>query len=58
VFAVRPDHNPLGPFDFDGVHDELSDRRRTVVELLQQGYDDAYRLFIEPVVASGDRVDE
>lgn len=58
VFVIRPDHNPIGPFDFSGAYDESSDRRRSVAELSQQGYADAYREFIEPVVAAGDRVDE
>ncbi len=57
VFVIRPEHNPIGPFDFAGVYDEASDRRRTVAELMQQGYDDAYRQFIEPVVATGERVE-
>jgi hypothetical protein len=57
VFVIRPDHNPIGPFDFTGTYDEASDRTRTLPELLQQGYDDAYRQFIEPVVASGERVE-
>jgi hypothetical protein len=57
VFVIRPEHNPIGPFDFDGVYDEASDRRRSMAELMRQGYDDAYRQFIEPVVASGDRVE-
>jgi hypothetical protein len=57
VFAIRPDHNPLGPFDFGGTYDESSDRTRTLAELMQQGYDDTYRQFIEPVVASGERID-
>jgi hypothetical protein len=57
VFVIRPDHNPIGPFDFAGTYDETSDRSRTVAELLQQGYDDAYRQFIEPVVASGERLE-
>jgi hypothetical protein len=58
VFTIRPTHNPIGPFDHDGVYDESSDRRRPVTELLQQGHDDAYRQFIEPVVATGERVAE
>jgi hypothetical protein len=58
VFAIRPSHNPIGPFDFGGVYDESSDRRRTVAELVQQGQDDAFRQFIEPVVAAGERVAE
>ena len=51
---IRPDHNPIGPFDFRGTYDEASDRRRTLAELMQQGYADAYRHFIEPIVAVGD----
>jgi hypothetical protein len=58
VFLVRPSHNPIGPFDFVETYDEASDRRRTVVDLMEQGYADAYRLFIEPVVAAGERETE
>jgi hypothetical protein len=57
VFVVRPHHNPIGPFDFTGVYDEASDRQRTMAELMQQGYADAYRHFIEPVVAAGEPVE-
>jgi hypothetical protein len=57
VFVVRPHHNPIGPFDFGGVYDEASDRQRTLEELMQQGYADAYRHFIEPVVAAGEPVE-
>jgi hypothetical protein len=57
AYAIRPQHNPLGPLDFDGVYDERSDRRFTVAELVDRGYEDAYRQFIEPVVAAGgDRI--
>jgi hypothetical protein len=57
AFVIRPAHNPIGPFQFGGTYDETSDRVRTLADLQRQGYDDAYRLFIEPVVASGDRVE-
>ena len=57
VFVIRPDHNPIGPLDFSGAYDEASDRHRTLTELLEQGYHDAYRQFIEPTVASGEKVD-
>lgn len=57
VFVIRPDHNPIGPFEFTGAYDEASDRQRSIQELLQQGYDDAYRQFIEPVAAAGERVE-
>jgi hypothetical protein len=55
VFVIRPDHNPIGPFQFGGGYDEGSDRTRSVGELLTQGYQDAYRQFIEPVVAAGEK---
>jgi hypothetical protein len=59
LFVIRPAHNPLGPLDFGGVYDERSDRRHTLAELVDRGYEDAYRQFIEPVVAaSGDRMEE
>jgi hypothetical protein len=58
LFLVRPSHNPLGPLDFGGVYDERSDRSHTLGELVDRGYEDAYRQFIEPVVAaSGDRLE-
>ena len=56
-YVVRPDHNPVGPLDFDGAYDERSDRRHTLRELVDRGYEDAYRQFIDPVVgASGERI--
>ncbi len=53
VFLIRPAYNPLGALDFGGRHDRLSERRFTLGELLERGYEDAYRQFIEPVVAAG-----
>ena len=58
LFVIRPAHNPLGPLDFGGVYDERSDRAHTLAELVDRGYEDAYRQFVEPVVAaSGDRLE-
>lgn len=57
VYFISPPHNAMGPFDFDGVYDEASDRRQTVSELMDSGYSDAYRQFIEPIVgASGEQL--
>jgi hypothetical protein len=57
VYVVCPAHNPFGPFDFSGAYDEASDRRQTLMELMEHGYEDAYRQFIEPVVgASGEHL--
>jgi len=54
VFVIRPDHNPIGPFDVGPVYDDASDRERRAHELVQEGYDDAYRQFVEPVAAALD----
>src|SRR5207237_10220945 len=55
VFTIRPEHNPMGPFDFAGAFDDRSDRVHGLEELIARGYEDAYRQFIEPVVgASGE----
>ena len=57
LHVIRPEHNPIGPLDVDGVYDERSDRRYAVSELVDRGYEDAYRQFIDPVVgASGERM--
>jgi hypothetical protein len=58
LFLIRPAHNPLGPLDFGGIYDERSDRPYFVAELIDRGYEDAYRQFIDPVIAaSGDRIE-
>jgi hypothetical protein len=57
VFRIRPAHNPLGPLDFAGSYDEQSDRVQAVSELVDRGYEDGYRQFVDPVVgASGERL--
>jgi len=53
MYVIRPGHNPVGPFDFAGIYDEQSDRESALAELVDRGYEDAYRQFIEPVVAAG-----
>jgi hypothetical protein len=54
LFIIHPAHNPLGPLDFRGVYDERSDRLHTLAELVDRGYEDAYRQFIEPVLSEGE----
>jgi hypothetical protein len=57
VYIVSPAHNAVGPFDLDGAYDEASDRQQSLPELIERGYEDAYRQFIEPVVgASGEQL--
>jgi hypothetical protein len=58
IFQIRPAHNPLGPFDFRGAYDERSDRMAGLAELVDRGYEDGYRQFVDPVVgASGERLE-
>src|SRR6266508_3607784 len=57
VYEIRPEHNPVGAFDLNGAYDERSDRRQPLSESMERGYEDAYREFIEPIVAaSGERL--
>ena len=57
VFVIRPAHNPVAPLDLQGAHDRASDRHCTLQDLIDRGYDDAHRLFIEPALgAAGERV--
>ena len=58
VYVVSPAYNPLGPLDVGGCYDQRSDRIMTVGELVDRGYQDAYRQFIDPVIgASGERLE-
>ena len=54
LFLIQPSHNPIGPLDFEGTYDERSDRYQSLGELMDRGYEDAYRQFIEPVVGGAD----
>ena len=59
TYLIRPAHNPVRPLDLDGAWDERSDRLFTLTELMELGYEDAYRQFIDPVLgASGERLQE
>lgn len=58
AFVVRPAYNPVGPLDVGGCYDQRSDRVVTLGELVDRGYEDAYRQFIDPVVgASGEHLE-
>jgi hypothetical protein len=54
VLTIGPGYNPLGPLDMVGTYDERSDRVQLLAEAIDQGYADAYRQFIEPVVGAAD----
>jgi hypothetical protein len=52
LYVVRPERRPLGPLELDGARDPASEVTATPADLLDQGYRDAYRLFVEPVVGA------
>jgi hypothetical protein len=52
VYQIRPAYNPVGAFDLGGAYDERSDRHHPLSEVMERGYEDAYRGFVEPVVAA------
>ena len=54
VFLIQPIHNPIGPLDFEGTYDERSDRYQNLGELIDRGYEDAYRQFVEPIVGGSE----
>ena len=56
-FVIQPLHNPIGPLDFEGTYDERSDRNQSLGELIDRGYEDAYRQFVEPVVGGRTRLE-
>lgn len=58
LFEVRPEHNPVGPFDVAGCYDEHSDRKQTLGELVDRGREDGLRQFVDAVLgASGELIE-
>ncbi len=52
LYVIRPDRRLLAPLDLDGSEDPATKVRTTTADLLELGYRDAYRLFVEPVVGA------
>jgi len=52
LYVIRPDRRPFGPFELDGAQDPATEVLTTAADLVEQGYRDAYRLFVEPVVGA------
>jgi hypothetical protein len=52
LYVIRPDLRVLAPLDLDGSEDPATEVRATTSDLLELGYRDAYRLFVEPVVGA------
>jgi hypothetical protein len=52
VYPIRPERRSLLPLDLDGARDPATEVVETTPDLVQRGYEDAYRLFVEPVVGA------
>jgi hypothetical protein len=52
LWLVRPERRSVGPAELDGARDPSTEVVQTTADLLEQGYRDAYRQFVEPVVGA------
>jgi hypothetical protein len=52
VYVIRPDRRAFGPLELDGARDPATEVLETPEDLVEQGYRDAYRMFVEPVVGA------
>jgi hypothetical protein len=50
LWAIRPDRRALGPMELDGARDPATEVLQTTDDLMELGFRDAYRQFVEPVV--------
>jgi hypothetical protein len=50
LWVIRPERRALGPMELDGARDPATEVLQTTADLLEQGWRDAYRQFVEPVV--------
>jgi len=50
LYVIRPPRRTLGPLEVGGARDPATEVVQTMADLLEQGYRDAGRLFVEPVV--------
>jgi hypothetical protein len=52
VYVIRPDRRAFGPLELDGAQDPATEVLETPDDLIEHGYRDAYRMFVEPVVGA------
>jgi hypothetical protein len=52
LYVVRPERRPFGPLELEGAQDPATEARATAADLMDLGYRDAYRMFVEPVVGA------
>jgi hypothetical protein len=52
LYLVRPERRPFGPLELEGAQDPATEAQATAADLIDLGYRDAYRMFVEPVVGA------
>lgn len=52
LYVIRPERRGLGPLEWDGASDPATEVLETIGDLMERGYQDAFRLFVEPVVGA------
>lgn len=52
LYIIRPDGRTMDPLGFDGVQDPATEGMETLGDLLERGYRDAFRLFLDPIVGA------
>ncbi len=52
LYVIRPLRRGLLPLEWDGAQDPGTEVLETPADLMERGYKDAYRLFVEPVVGA------
>jgi hypothetical protein len=52
LYAIRPERRTLAPLEWDGALDPSTEVLETPADLMDQGYRDGYRQFVEPVVGA------
>ena len=50
LWVIRPERRALGPMELDGASDPATEVLQTTDDLVEMGFRDAYRQFVEPVV--------
>jgi hypothetical protein len=52
LYVIRPERRGIGPLEWDGALDPATEVREEPFDLVELGYRDAYRLFIEPILGA------
>ncbi len=50
VWVIRPQQRALGPMEWGGARDPATEVVQTIDDLVELGFRDTYRLFVEPIV--------